>query len=152
MAKPVIAASREQYSEEALGAASDKDWHQICGELNVSGLAAQLAGHCALDAYDNDQMVLTLEEEGAGLLSEATESGLLNALQAWAGRSIRLTINVSKLNVETPSMRYHRVQEETQQRLEQMISQDPFVQQLQSQLGGEIVPGSIKSKKERKDS
>ncbi|CAA6817836.1 MAG: Unknown protein [uncultured Thiotrichaceae bacterium] len=97
-------------------------------------------------------MVLTLEEEGAELLTGATRSSLSNALDVWAGKAMRLIINVNKVTVETPSVRYHRVQEETQQRLEQIIYQDPFVRQLQSQLGGEVVPGSIKPKKERKES
>lgn len=127
-------------------------WHSICGALKISGLASQLASHCVLDSFENNQMVLTLEEAGAELLTDATRASLLDALNAWADTSIQLTINVRAVTVETPSVRYHRLQEETQQRLEQMMYQDPFVQQLQSQLGGEIVPGSIKPKKERKES
>lgn len=132
--------------------AEENEWHAICEALSVSGLASQLASHCVLASFIDNDMVLTLEEQGAGLLSDATRASLANALNEWAGKPIRLTINVSKVTAETPSVRYHRMQEETQQRLEQMISEDPFVQQLQSQLGGEIVPGSIKSIKERKES
>ena len=92
-------------------------------------------------------MVLVLEQASQALLSELAESELRKAIHEWSSDPVKINIKFGVVQHETPAMRYERVQLETQQRIEKLVRDDPFIRQLQNEFGGEIVPNSIVFKK-----
>ncbi|MEZ5536121.1 MAG: DNA polymerase III subunit gamma/tau C-terminal domain-containing protein [Thiolinea sp.] len=122
----------------------DNEWHELLPKLKLSGMALQLAEHCLVKQISADKLVLWLETSGSTLKTRMTEAALQDALDSYFGHSMALEFESVENIAETPAQRRIRYREELQKKAEQAIAQDPFVQQLQQQFGGIILPGSVK--------
>jgi DNA polymerase-3 subunit gamma/tau len=69
---------------------------------------------------------------------------LEQALGEALGREVRLTIEVGKVESETPAARDAREADERQQAAEKSIASDPHVQALREAFGAEVEPGSVR--------
>jgi DNA polymerase-3 subunit gamma/tau len=108
----------------------------------VSGLARELALHSELARCDGP--IWTLRVERQSLLHDAAREQLLQALQGLdPGRPERLQMELGPVT-DCEAMRRAAAQAERQQRAEKIIEDDPFVQEMMTNWGARIVPGSIK--------
>ena len=123
---------------------SDNEWHSLLPQLALSGMTSQLAQHCLLDHIGENEVILNLDNSGATLKSERTETQLSEALSAHLGRTVRVVLNLSDLNEETPEKRRERVRNELQQFAVASIENDAFVQYMQRLWGASVIPGSVK--------
>ncbi len=120
------------------------DWVALTGRLKVQGMAQQLAKHCVLDSFSNDQLVLRLAEENKHLQTRMATDNLQAALKDHFGRPIRLTIVLGKVSSATPAKIEQQNQQERQDQANGSIAEDDFVKDAQAELGASLVPGSIK--------
>jgi len=104
----------------------------------------ELAHHCALAAWDGERMTLQLDPARAQLRTPRGEQALARALEAWAGRPVRLTLATEAPPTETPAARAARSAAERQQEAEQAIAADPHVEALRQAFDAEIEPGSVR--------
>jgi DNA polymerase-3 subunit gamma/tau len=108
----------------------------------VSGLARELALHAELTRCDGP--VWTLRVERQALLHEGACAQLLQALQGLgANGPERLHVELGTVN-DCEAMRRAADQAERQRQAQSIIEADPFVQDMMSNWGARIVPGSIK--------
>lgn len=129
--------------------ASSNEWHEIWPKLNLTGMALPLAQHCLLEQVTAEQVTLGLDVSGASLQMAMAEEQLTKALRLYFARPLQLHIVVRELTEETPEKRAKREATEFQAQAEQAILTDPFVQSLQQEFGGVIVPGSIRPRTDK---
>jgi DNA polymerase-3 subunit gamma/tau len=113
---------------------------QLVEREAVTALVRELALQAQLVARDEGHWMLRVERES--LNQPVARERLKAALQA-AGHAVELSVEVGAVN-DSPARRNAAAAARRQQAAEQIILNDPFVQQMQREFGAKIVPGSIK--------
>ena len=113
---------------------------QLVEREAITALVRELALQAQLVARDEGHWMLRVERES--LNQAASRDRLRAALQA-AGHLVELSVEVGPIT-DSPARRNAVAAAERQQAAEQIILNDPFVQQMQRDFGAKIVPGSIK--------
>jgi DNA polymerase-3 subunit gamma/tau len=106
----------------------------------IAALVRELALQAQLVARDEGHWMLRVERES--LNQPASRERLRAALHA-AGHVVDLSVEVGPIT-DSPARRNAVAAAQRQQAAEQIILNDPFVQQMQREFGAKIVPGSIK--------
>jgi DNA polymerase-3 subunit gamma/tau len=113
---------------------------QLVEREAITALVRELALQAQLVARDEGHWMLRVERES--LNQPASRERLRGALQA-AGHAVELSVEVGAIT-DSPARRNAVAAAQRQQEAEQIILNDPFVQQMQRDFGAKIVPGSIK--------
>ena len=113
---------------------------QLVEREAVTALVRELALQAQLVARDEGHWMLRVERES--LNQPASRERLRTALHA-AGHAVDLAVEVGPVT-DSPARRQAVAAAQRQQAAEQIILNDPFVQQMQRDFGAKIVPGSIK--------
>jgi DNA polymerase-3 subunit gamma/tau len=119
------------------------DWEATVQGLEVGGLIQQLALHCALRRREGERVELTLDPAHRHLHNAKREQALAEALGAYLGQPIRLSIDISAGSGETPAQAGRRRAQARQQEAETAISEDPNVQSILERFDGRVDPESI---------
>ncbi len=106
----------------------------------IAALVRELALQAQLVARDEGHWMLRVERES--LNQPASRERLRAALHA-AGHAVDLSVEVGAVT-DSPARRNAVAAAQRQRAAEQIILNDPFVQQMQRDFGAKIVPGSIK--------
>ncbi len=123
------------------------EWSDIVGQLitaeAVNALTRELALQSELCAREGHTWTLRVERQS--LNQPAACEKLQAALQALlnAEPAIQVLIEVGPV-ADTPARRNLAAQQERQRQAEELIQNDPFVQDMVRNWGGKVVPGSIK--------
>ena len=133
---------------------TNQPWYAVVPLLKLSGRANELIKHCLLDSHENGIISLVLNKDSEDLLAESTKDEIQSALNGFYGDKIRLDLRIAEASIntivdkknETPAQRTDRKMLETQQQAQRNIETDPFICELQSRFGAQIVPGSVKVK------
>jgi DNA polymerase-3 subunit gamma/tau len=107
----------------------------------IGALVRELALQAQLVARDADQWLLRVERES--LRQPNLIDRLATALQG-AGHAVRLSVEIGPVE-DSVSMRHAAEASRRQREAEQIIRDDPFVQQMMRDFGGKIVPGTLKA-------
>jgi len=113
---------------------------QLVEREAITALVRELALQAQLVARDEGHWMLRVERES--LNQGVARERLRNALQA-LGHGVELSVEVGPVS-DSPARRLAAAAARRQQAAEQIIYNDPFVQQMQREFGAKIVPGSIK--------
>jgi len=121
------------------------DWGVLLTQLNVQGMAQQLAKHCVLQSFSDGQITLRLSQEHKHLQTSrnATEK-LQTALADYFAKPMRLNIVLGKTETATPARIEHQGKELKQQQASESIAQDEFVREARAELEASLVTESIK--------
>jgi DNA polymerase III subunit gamma/tau len=106
----------------------------------ITALVRELALQAQLVARDEGHWMLRVERES--LNQPASRERLRTALHA-AGHAVEISVEVGPIT-DSPARRAAVAAAQRQRAAEQIILNDPFVQQMQRDFGAKIVPGSIK--------
>lgn len=106
----------------------------------ITALVRELALQAQLVARDEGHWMLRVERES---LNQPQSRDRLRAALHAAGHAVDLTVEVGVVS-DSPARRNAAAAAQRQQAAEQIILNDPFVQQMQREFGAKIVPGSIK--------
>jgi len=153
-AAPVAASPAASYMAESAKPApvssiaatgSQPDWGVLLTQLNVQGMAQQLAKHCVLQSFSDGQITLCLAQEHKHLQTNkmATEK-LQTALGEYFAKPVKLNIVPGKAEVATPAAMELQSKELKQQRAVDAIAHDAFVREAQTELGASLITESIK--------
>jgi DNA polymerase-3 subunit gamma/tau len=154
--KPVEAASRAISSGNtenipvasyagSEAASGSPDWGVLLTQLNVQGMAQQLAKHCVLQNLSDGQITLCLSQEHKHFQTNkmATEK-LQAALSDYFAKPMKLKIVLGKIETATPAVLEHQGKQLKQQHASDSIAGDSFVRDAQSEFGATLLPESIK--------
>jgi DNA polymerase-3 subunit gamma/tau len=106
----------------------------------IAALVRELALQAQLVGRDEGHWMLRVERES--LNQPASRERLRTALHN-AGHEVAISVEVGPVT-DSPARRNAYAAWQRQQAAEQIILNDPFVQQMQRDFGAKIVPGSIK--------
>lgn len=112
----------------------------LVGREAITALVRELALQAQLVARDEGHWMLRVERES---LNQPQSRERLRAALHAAGHAVDLTVEVGVVG-DSPARRNAAAAAQRQQAAEQIILNDPFVQQMQREFGAKIVPGSIK--------
>lgn len=119
-------------------------WHatvsQLVAQEAITALVRELALQSQLVARDEGHWMLRVERES---LNQPASRERLRAALAAAGHAVELGVEVGPV-ADSPARRNAHAAAVRQAAAEQVILNDPFVQQMVRDFGAKIVPGSIK--------
>ncbi len=140
-AKEVVAPVRTP-----LAAGAKLDWNVLLAQLNVQGMARELAKNCVLESFAEDKISLSLAPQHKQFMTnKMAQDKLQAALSDYFARPVRLQLSVgAPAEAATPAAVERQENQVRQQAASDAIAQDPFVREAQAQLGAQIVENSIK--------
>ena len=117
----------------------------MLAQLNVQGMAQQLAKNCTLESFSDSQITLCLAPEHKHLQANkiATEK-LQAALSDYFAKPVKLNIVLGKTESATPAVVEQQAKQLRQQQASDSIAQDRFVREAQAELDAELITESIK--------
>jgi len=120
-------------------------WSDIVGRLELKAVARELANNCALQEVTESAVRLSLDPSHSHLKNGVRVKQIEEALCAFYGHSIRLTVDDSaELVSETPARRQAREQRERQAQAVESIEQDENIRAFQDAFGATINYDSIR--------
>ena len=142
---PAAPDSAARSAEEEITSDKQPDWGVILDQLNVQGMAQQLAKHCIMESFSDRQITLRLSQEHKHLQSNrlATEK-LQAALSDYFARPVKLNIVLGKADSATPAILEQQSKQLNQQLASDSIVHDSFVHDAQAKLDAVLIEDSIK--------
>lgn len=138
-------ASNVQSSSEEVASGDRLDWGVLLTQLNVQGMAQQLAKHCVLEYFSDRQITLRLSQEHKHLQTNKTATEKLQAaLVGYFAKPIKLNIVLGESESATPAVIEQQSKHLKQQLASDSIEQDRFVREAQAELGASLIAESIK--------
>jgi DNA polymerase-3 subunit gamma/tau len=121
------------------------DWNQLQTRLKLGGISGQLAMNCAFDSVDGNLFKLVLPEEHQALQSEMAVKKIEEELRKHLGcTALVLEIKHGEPQVDTPAQRKLRQENQRLAEAKADMVNDPFVKELQQQLGARVIDETIK--------
>jgi len=122
------------------------DWGVLMSQLNLQGMARELAKHSVLASFADNKMVLNLAPQHKHLQgNKSALEKLQAALGEYFAQPIKLVVDVAaSASVATPAAVEQQEKQTRQQQAEEAIKQDAFVREAQAVLGAKIIENSIK--------
>jgi DNA polymerase III subunit gamma/tau len=151
-AVPASTAAAPQAAGAAPSAASaaalplvPENWGAIVEQLGLSGIARQLAAHCALAGRQGAQVKLLLDARSQSIRTPGNEQKLAAALARYVGEPVRMVIEIAEAAPPaTPARERDRQVDERLANARAALATDPNIQALQQQMGASIFPDSVK--------
>ncbi|MEQ1532125.1 MAG: DNA polymerase III subunit gamma/tau [Sideroxydans sp.] len=122
------------------------DWNTLLTQINVQGMARELAKNSVLTSFTDGCLVLSLAPQHKQLQSNKLAVDKLQAvLSEYFAKPIKLVVElgVSK-DIATPAAVAQHEKQTRQQQAEAAIKQDAFVRDAQIHLGAQVIENSIK--------
>ncbi len=139
------ATSSPAASEAAAPVEFDGDWPGLVQRLGINGgLAAMVARHGELVAFENNHMQLTVPESQRMYAEKTYTEKLRAVLAGHFGPTLRLTVQVGATAGKSLAAARSREDAQRQAIAAQAIERDPFVRDVVRDLGAEVVASSIK--------
>lgn len=125
---------------------ADLDWNALLSQLNLQGMARELAKNCVLVSFSEGRLVLNLAPQHKHLQSnKIAQDKLQAALSEYFVKSIRLVVELGAAkDVATPAAVEQHEKQTRQQQAEEAIKQDAFVREAQAHLGAQVIENSIR--------
>ncbi len=140
-ATPIAAASANKVEGN-----TQLDWNVLLAQLNVQGMARELARNCVLLSFAGGKIVLSLAPQHKQFMNnKMAQDKLQSALSEYFAQPVRMQLLVgASLESVTPAVVEQQEKEVRQQAAAEAITQDPFVREAQAQLDAQIIENSIK--------
>jgi DNA polymerase-3 subunit gamma/tau len=125
---------------------SQLDWNVLLAQLNVQGMARELARNCVLDSFVNGKISLSLAPQHKQFLNnKMAQDKLQAALSEYFAQPVRLHLSMgAPVESATPAVVEQQEKQVQQQAAAEALSQDPFVLEAQAQLDAQIIENSVK--------
>jgi len=139
----------EPISQPAPQASTDQTlpdfWHSVVNDLlqreAVTALTRELALQSVLVRREADSWTLRVAQSA---LAQGSARERLQAALAQAGYAVRLELEIAAAH-DTPAQRATAAAQARLQAAHAYLQQDPFVQAMQRDFGGKILPGSVQA-------
>jgi DNA polymerase-3 subunit gamma/tau len=125
---------------------TDLDWNTLLSQLNLQGMARELAKNSVLASFTEGRVVLNLAPQHKHLQSnKIAQDKLQAALSEYFVKPIRLAVELGETkDAATPAAVEQHEKQTRQQQAEAAIKQDSFVREAQAHLGAQVIENSIR--------
>ncbi len=122
------------------------DWNVLLGQLNLQGMARELAKNSVLSSFAEGVAVLNVAPQHKHLLgNKMAHEKLQAALAEYFAKPVRLQLEVAAdRDASTPAVLEQQERQSRQQQAEESIRQDDFVREAQAVFQAQIVENSIR--------
>jgi len=124
--------------------ANHEEWPTLVEKLGLQAVSYSLASNCSIESIADEVITLHLAHQHEGIATKGARQRLEKALQEYFGTELKLNIDISSNELETPAKKKDRVREKIQSQAEKTVESDEAVKALKSQFGAEIIEGSVK--------
>ena len=121
-----------------------ENWSKLIANLNLQGVTNSLASNCSVQSISDSTIILNLEKQHEGIATKSAKLKLENALKYYFGKDLKLKIEISSHEMETPAMEKDREIAKNQSIAEKKAEEDEVVKAFKSKFGAEIIEGSVK--------
>ena len=135
---------REPVAMASLSTGSRPDWGVLLAQLNVQGMAQQLAKHSVLESLDDGQVTLCLSPDQKHLQTKMAVDRLQAVLGEYFAKPVKLNIVLGKIEAATPAVVEQQNKQFRQQQADDSIGLDPFVREAQAELDAVVINDTIK--------
>jgi len=143
--QPVVTPQPKAISP-TLAAGELPNWANLLAQLNLQGLAGQLAKNCVLESLEGERMVLSLSAEHKGLQNNKVAFERLQAvLSDYFAKPMKVQIVIGQNTVATPAIVEQQIKSDRQQQANEAIAADDFVIAAQAELGAQLLSDSIRA-------
>ncbi len=138
--------AKEQKSQHDIESLNDnkQQWSKIIDHLNLQGVPYSLASNCSLIDITSNTIVLNLAQQHEGIATNNVKQKLEKALQSYFDKELKLIIEVSEKEIETPAKKKDRLAAEKRSQAEKHAEEDEVVKAFKSSFGAEVIEGSVK--------
>jgi DNA polymerase III subunit gamma/tau len=126
------------------GSVFDGDWPKLATQLQVSGVARQLAQQSELRSFDGESMELGLAHSAKHLADRVYQDKLRMALKGHFGKPVALKIVIGEISGNTAAVQAQTERQARQGKALQAIQGDAFVRELMDSFDATIVSDSVK--------
>lgn len=131
-----------------LDALTPGSWPALYSQLGISGILHSIAFHLELVGRQDNILSFTLDESYSSLYDEVHQRRLADVLGDFFGQPVAVQIQVGAVQGGTPARLVAATREARAAVARDALSQDPVVQELESELDAELVPDSVEYLKE----
>ena len=119
-------------------------WGAILGQLDLQGMARQLAGNCVLLGRQGPVVRLALDPRTKVIRTPSLEDKLAHALSKYFGEPVRLEFETATPDAMTPAATVERSSLEEIESARRALESDPGVQGLRERFGATLLPDSVR--------
>jgi DNA polymerase-3 subunit gamma/tau len=144
-AQAVPPATQSAPRQAAPAAGIALDWGVLLAQLNVQGMAKELARHCTLESYADGRVTLNIAQQHKHLQSnKMAHEKLQAALAEYFAQPLKLVVTLGAVLAATPAAVEQQEKDARQLRAVEAIAADPFVQEARELLGAQVIEDSIR--------
>lgn len=141
--QPVAAAPAGGRKGPTPSGSDNPEWNRLAEQLDLNGMARQLAMHCDWGGRNGDKITLRLAPSFAHMRSDSIVQRLEAALAEHFGTPLKLEIELAEPKRETPAERAEQERVDRQRQAVETIERDPNVAAMRETFAAELVPNSI---------
>jgi DNA polymerase-3 subunit gamma/tau len=141
-----VAAAPAAAAGPVMTGSAELDWNALLTQLNLQGMARELAKNSVLVSFADGKVVLSLAPQHKHLQSnKIAQDKLQSALSEYFVKPVKLAVELGAVkDVATPAAVEQHEKQTRQQKAEEAIRNDAFVREAQAQLGAQLIEGSIR--------
>ena len=138
----------EEQLAEPVEVADDKlfngmPWYELVEQLEVKGLAKELAMHCVLSELSDGRAKLFINESDQQLLSDSRKVAIQTALAKYLGSECQVDLKVANVAPKSPAARRQRIEDERLATTKDSMLNSPVVNDLMNEFGASLRESSI---------
>jgi DNA polymerase III subunit gamma/tau len=123
-------------------------WASILSQLDIAGLARQLANNCVLLGRNGNLIRLGLDPRNQMMKVQGAVDKLTQALSKHFGEPVRLEFEAPVAGLETPAQAEQRAVVQEFDSARQSLESDPAVRALRETFGATLLPDSVRPLKQ----
>jgi DNA polymerase III subunit gamma/tau len=120
------------------------NWPAVVDAANLSGMARQFALNCLPAAFQDNLLVLKLDQATADRRTRPIEDKLVQSLSKYLGREIRMTFETTQSALDTPARQRQLQEQDRVLRAAAAFEADPTVKGLRERFGADVDAASVK--------
>jgi DNA polymerase-3 subunit gamma/tau len=120
------------------------NWTAVVEAANLSGMVRQFALNCVPGSFDNDVLVLKIDEATADRRTRPIEEKLVQGLSKHLGRDVRVTFETAASDLATPARQLREAEQDKLVRAASAFEADPTVKGLRERFGADVDAASVK--------
>ncbi len=121
------------------------DWIPLFYDLSLSGITRSVAANCVLKSFNEEQVVLLLDEAQSSVFNDEHRIRMENALSEYFEKPLNLLVEKGEVSGETPATYRKRKQYERIQKAVITFETDENVQEILKRFSGTIQQDSIEA-------
>jgi DNA polymerase III subunit gamma/tau len=120
------------------------NWPAVVDAASLSGMVRQFALNCVPARFENDVLVLKLDEATADRRTRPIEEKLVQGLSKHLGRDLRVTFETAQSDLATPARQRAQAEQDKALRAASAFEADPAVKGLRERFGADVDATSVK--------